>query len=115
VITLIFAMYLVLGCFFGPIEMLLITLPFVFPVVIGLGFDPVWFGIALVIVIEIGLLTPPLGINLFVVMAVSRNEVTLGEAALACLPYWLLMLALLAVITVFPQIALFLPRISGYG
>ncbi len=115
VITLIFAMYLVLGCFFGPIEMLLITLPFVFPVVTGLGFDPVWFGIALVIVIEIGLLTPPLGINLFVVMAVSRNEVTLGEAALACLPYWLLMLALLAVITVFPQIALFLPRISGYG
>ncbi len=115
VITLIFAMYLVLGCFFGPIEMLLITLPFVFPVVTGLGFDPVWFGIALVIVIEIGLLTPPLGINLFVVMAVSRNEVTLGEAALACLPYWLLMLALLAIITIFPQIALFLPRISGFG
>ncbi|MBK7261642.1 MAG: TRAP transporter large permease [Rubrivivax sp.] len=115
VMTLIFAMYLVLGCFFGPIEMLLITLPFVFPVVTGLGFDPVWFGIALVIVIEIGLLTPPLGINLFVVMAVSRNEVSLGEAALACLPYWLLMLVLLAVITVFPQIALFLPRLSGFG
>ncbi len=115
VMTLIFAMYLVLGCFFGPIEMLLITLPFVFPVVTGLGFDPVWFGIALVIVIEIGLLTPPLGINLFVVMAVSRNEVSLGEAAMACLPYWLLMLVLLALITVFPQIALFLPRISGFG
>ena len=73
VMTLIFAMYLVLGCFFGPIEMLLITLPFVFPVVTGLGFDPVWFGIALVIVIEIGLLTPPLGINLFVVMAVCAR------------------------------------------
>jgi TRAP-type C4-dicarboxylate transport system permease large subunit len=56
-----------------------------------------------------------LGINLFVVMAVSRNEVSLGEAALACLPYWLLMLVLLAVITVFPQIALFLPRLSGFG
>ena len=115
VITLIYLMYLVLGCFFGPIEMLLITLPFVFPLVTGLGFDPVWFGIVLVIVIEIGLLTPPLGINLFVVMAVSRNEVSLGEAALACLPYWMLMLAALALITVFPQIALTLPRLAGFG
>jgi len=115
VITLIYAMYLVLGCFFGPVEMLLITLPFVFPLVTGLGFDPVWFGIVLVIVIEIGLLTPPLGINLFVAMAVSRNEVTLGEVALACLPYWLLMLGALALITVFPQIALVLPQSAGFG
>lgn len=115
VITLVYVLYLVLGCFFGPIEMLLITLPFVFPLVTGLGFDPVWFGIVLVIVIEIGLLTPPLGINLFVVMAVSRNEITLGEAALACMPYWLLMLAALALITVAPQIVLFLPQAAGFG
>ncbi len=115
VLTLVFALYLVLGCFFGPVEMLLITLPFVFPLVTGLGYDPVWFGIALVIVIEVGLLTPPLGINLFVVMAVSRNEVTLGEAALACLPYWLLMLALLAFITLVPEVVLFLPHAAGLG
>jgi len=115
VITLIYLIYFVLGCFFGPIEMLLITLPFVFPLVTGLGFDPVWFGIVLVIVIEIGLLTPPLGINLFVVMAVSGNEVTLGEAALACLPYWLLMIAVLFLVTVFPQIVLFLPQTAGFG
>ncbi|MEJ8574186.1 TRAP transporter large permease [Microbaculum marinum] len=114
VITLIYAMYLVLGCFFGPIEMLLITLPFVFPLVTGLGFDPVWFGIVLVIVIEIGLLTPPLGINLFVIMAISRNEVSLGEAAIACLPYWLLMLAALVLITLEPQLALFLPNAVGF-
>lgn len=115
VLTLVFGMYLILGCFFGPIEMLLITLPFVFPLVTGLGYDPVWFGIALVIIIEVGLLTPPLGINLFVVMAVSRNEVSLGEAALACLPYWLLMLALLVVIACFPGIVLFLPHAMGLG
>ena len=115
ILTLVFVMYLVLGCFFGPVEMLLITLPFVFPLVTGLGYDPVWFGIALVIVIEIGLLTPPLGINLFVVMAVSRNEVSLGEAALACLPYWLLMIALLAFITLLPEVVLFLPRAAGLG
>jgi len=115
VLLLIFAMYLVLGCFFGPIEMLLITLPFVFPLVVGAGYDPVWFGIALVIVIEIGLLTPPMGINLFVVMAVSRNQVSLGEAALASLPYWLLMLLLLAAITLLPNIVLFLPHVAGFG
>ncbi|MEQ8347048.1 MAG: TRAP transporter large permease [Sneathiellaceae bacterium] len=115
VITLIYAMYLVLGCFFGPVEMLLITLPFVFPVVTGLGFDPVWFGIALVIVIEIGLLTPPLGINLFVLITVSENRVTLGEAAIACLPFWILMLIALFLITVFPQIALVLPQIAMGG
>ncbi len=115
ILTLIYAMYLVLGCLFGPVEMLLITLPFVFPLVTGLGYDPVWFGIVLVIVIEIGLLTPPLGINLFVIMAISRNEVSLGEAALACLPYWLLMLLALALITLEPQLALFLPEASGFG
>ena len=115
ILSLILAMYLVLGCFFGPVEMLLITLPFVFPLIVGAGYDPVWFGIALVIVIEVGLLTPPMGINLFVVMAMSRNEVTLGEAALAALPYWLLMLALLALITVFPDIVLFLPHAAGFG
>ncbi len=115
ILTLIYAMYLVLGCLFGPVEMLLITLPFVFPLVTGLGYDPVWFGIVLVIVIEIGLLTPPLGINLFVIMAISRNEVSLGEAALACLPYWLLMLVALALITLEPQLALFLPEASGFG
>jgi len=112
VITLIYAMYMVLGCFFGPLEMLLITLPFVFPVVTGLGFDPVWFGIVLVIVIEIGLLTPPVGINLFVLIAVSGNRVTLGEAAIASIPYWTLMLLALALITLEPRIALFLPDLA---
>lgn len=115
ILVLIYAMYFVLGCFFGPIEMLLITLPFVFPLVTGLGYDPVWFGVVLVIVIEIGLLTPPVGINLFVVMAISRNQVSLGEAALACLPYWMLMLLALTLITLAPEIVLFLPHAAGFG
>lgn len=115
VMTLIYGLYLILGCFFGPLEMLLITLPVVYPIVIGLGFDPVWFGIALVIVIEIGLLTPPLGINLFVMMAVSRNAVPMSEVAVACIPYWLIMLGALALITVLPEIVLFLPSAFGIG
>ena len=115
VILAIYLMYMILGCFFGPIEMLLITLPFVFPLVTGLGYDPVWFGIVLVIVIEIGLLTPPVGINLFVVMAISRNQVSLGEVAMACVPFWLIMVGMLLVLTLMPQIALFLPQIAGFS
>lgn len=111
IIGLIYALYLVLGCFFGPIEMMLITLPFTFPLVVGLGYDPVWFGIALVILIEVGLLTPPVGINLYVVMAISKGKVSLGEAAAASAPYWIIMLLFLALLTAYPQIALFLPRL----
>ena len=109
IIIMVFATYVVLGCFVGPLEMMLITLPLTFPLVTGLGYDPVWFGIVLVIVSEIGLLTPPLGVNLFVMMAVTGGRVSLGEAATACLPYWLLMLVLLAIITVEPRIVLVLP------
>ena len=115
VILAIYLMYMILGCFFGPIEMLLITLPFVFPLVTGLGYDPVWFGVVLVIVIEIGLLTPPVGINLFVVMAISRNQVSLGEVAMACVPFWMIMVCMLLLLTLMPQIALFLPQIAGFS
>ena len=109
IIIMVYLSYIVLGCFVGPLEMMLITLPLTFPLVTGLGYDPVWFGIVCVIVSEIGLLTPPLGVNLFVMMAITKGKVTLGEAARACLPYWLLMLILLALITVVPQIVMFLP------
>ena len=109
IIIMVYLSYIVLGCFVGPLEMMLITLPLTFPLVTGLGYDPVWFGIVCVIVSEIGLLTPPLGVNLFVMMAITKGKVTLGEAARACLPYWLLMLILLAIITVAPQIVMFLP------
>ena len=110
IIIMVYLSYIVLGCFVGPLEMMLITLPLTFPLVTGLGYDPVWFGIVCVIVSEIGLLTPPLGVNLFVMMAITKGKVTLGEAARACLPYWLLMLILLALITVVPQIVMFLPN-----
>ena len=99
-----------LGCLLAAIEMLLITLPFTFPVIIGLGYDPVWFGIAVVMLIEIGMLTPPLGMNLFVILAISGGRLNLSELAIACIPFWLILMAGLAIITAFPQIVLFLPN-----
>ena len=107
----IYLLYIVLGCMLAAIEMLLITLPFTFPVVIALGYDPVWFGIAVVMLIEIGMLTPPLGMNLFVILAISNGRMTLGELARACIPFWLILMAGLAIITFFPEIALFLPNL----
>lgn len=112
-IALVYLLYIFLGCFFGPVEMLLITLPITYPLVIGMGFDPVWFGIALVIVIEIGLLSPPLGINLFILMAMSDDRITLWQAARLCVPFIAIMIATLVLITAFPQIVLWLPQIAG--
>lgn len=110
VLLLIYGLYILLGMFFGPIEMMLITLPFTFPLVTGLGFDPIWFGVALVILIEVGLLTPPVGINLFVVTSITKNRLSLGDTAMVALPYIFIMLLLLALITVSPQIVLWLPQ-----
>jgi len=86
VIALIYLAYLILGCFFESMSMMFITLPVVFPVVTQMGFDPVWFGIVMVMVVEIAVLTPPLGMNLFILMAVSKGRHSLAETAAAAVP-----------------------------
>jgi C4-dicarboxylate transporter, DctM subunit len=111
VLLAIYALYLVLGCLLAAIEMLLITLPFTFPLIVGLGYDPVWFGIAVVMLIEIGMLTPPLGMNLFIILAVSEGKMSLGDVAKSCIPFWIILMFSLTLITIFPEIALFLPGI----
>tara|TARA_B100001123_G_scaffold412991_1_gene510911 strand:+ start:1257 stop:2546 length:1290 start_codon:yes stop_codon:yes gene_type:complete len=111
VLIAVYCLYLVLGCLLAAIEMLLITLPFTFPLIIGLGYDPVWFGIAVVMLIEIGMLTPPLGMNLFIILAVSEGRMSLGEVARSCIPFWFILIGSLTLITIFPQIALFLPNL----
>ncbi|WP_137387693.1 TRAP transporter large permease [Rhodoligotrophos defluvii] len=109
VLLAVVVFYLVLGCFFDGISLMLMTLPIVFPVMTGIGFDPIWLGVVITILIEIGMLTPPVGMNLYVLTGITGNKVTLLEAARASVPYWLLLLAGVAILTIFPQIALFLP------
>lgn len=103
--------YLVLGCFFDGISLMLMTLPIVFPVMTGVGFDPVWLGVIVTILIEVGMLTPPVGMNLYVLSGITGNRVTLLQAAWASLPYWLILLLGVAILTAFPMIALLLPRL----
>ncbi len=109
VLAVIGVVYLILGCFFDGISLQLMTLPIVYPVLTGLGFDAVWLGVAITIMIEIGMLTPPIGINLFVLSAITKGEVPLGKAAISATPFWLLLVFGAIIITVFPQVALFLP------
>jgi len=111
VIILVYLLYLILGCFVDFISMLLMTLPFVFPIVINLGYDPFWFGVVLTIVGEIGLLTPPVGMNLYVLQGVTQGEVSLGEVAKGSIPYFLMLGITLLLITAFPQLCTWLPSV----
>jgi TRAP-type C4-dicarboxylate transport system permease large subunit len=104
--------YLVLGCFFDGLSMMIMTLPLVFPLLTGAGFDPVWLGVMVTIMIEVGMLTPPVGMNLFVLVGITGGEVTLGEAARAALPYWLALLVGLGLLCLMPGIALWLPGLA---
>lgn len=104
--------YLVLGCFFDGISLLLMTLPITFPMVTGMGFDPVWFGVIVTLLMEVGMITPPVGLNLFVLSSITRGEVSVSSAARAAFPYWIVLLAAVALLTVFPKIALWLPNLT---
>ena len=103
--------YLVLGCFFDGLSLMIMTLPVVFPLLTGLGFDPIWIGVIITIVIEIGQITPPVGLNLSVLTALTKNEVSLGRVAIATVPYWLIHLLAILILTIFPIIALYLPNL----
>jgi tripartite ATP-independent transporter DctM subunit len=110
VLLVVVAVYLVLGCFFDGLSMMIMTLPIVFPLLTGLGFDPVWLGVIVTIMIEVGMLTPPVGMNLFVLVGITNQDVSLGEAAKASTPYWLALLVGVLLLTLLPGIATWLPN-----
>lgn len=111
VLLVVVLIYLVLGCFFDGLSLMIMTLPVVFPLLTGLGFDPIWIGVIITIVIEIGQITPPVGLNLSVLTALTKNEVSLGRVAIATVPYWLIHLLAILILTIFPIIALYLPNL----
>ena len=109
VLLLVVLIYLVLGCFFDGLSLMIMTLPIVVPLMTGLGYDAIWLGVIITILIEIGQVTPPVGLNLSVLVSVTKEKVSLGEAAYATIPYWLILLGGIGVLALVPQIALFLP------
>jgi len=108
--TLLFivALYIVLGFFIETLSLMVATIPIVVPIVADLGFDKVWFGILLILLIEMALITPPVGLNLYVVQG-ARRDGHLGEVMLGALPFVAVMLAMAALLILFPGLALWLP------
>ena len=99
-----------LGCFMETLSMLLITAPLITPIVVALGYDPVWFGILLMVLLETALITPPIGINLYVVQAV-RQRGDLMDIMKGVLPFVVTMFAMAALLLLFPELALWLPSL----
>ncbi|MEM7422918.1 MAG: TRAP transporter large permease [Pseudomonadota bacterium] len=109
VMVLILAVYLVLGCVFESLSMLLLTVPIFFPLVTSLGYDAVWFGIIVVVVTEISLITPPVGLNVFVLRGVVP-DVSTGTIFRGVTPFWIADILRLALLVLVPWLVLILPR-----
>ncbi|MCR9107476.1 TRAP transporter large permease [Marivita sp. XM-24bin2] len=108
-LMMILAIYIVLGCFLEGFAMLVLTLPIFFPIVLDLGIDPIWFGVLVVLSLEMGLISPPVGLNVFIVKSVAPG-VSLGRIFVGVVPFWVMMMLTLAILVAFPQISLFLPN-----
>lgn len=114
ILMAIIGLYLILGCFIETITLMVATTPLVVPVIKSIGYDPVWFGVVFVILIEAALITAPIGMNLFVVQTV-RGGGPFRDVVLGSLPFLFMMFFMIALLVVFPDLALFLPREFGAG
>jgi tripartite ATP-independent transporter DctM subunit len=108
IMLMILLIYIALGCVFESLSMLLLTVPIFFPLVRDLGYDPVWFGIVVVVVTEISLITPPVGLNVFILKGVV-GDVSTGTIFRGVTPFWVADIFRLAILVLFPAIVLFLP------
>ncbi len=101
--------YVLLGCLLDGFSIVVMTLPIALPMVTAAGFDPIWFGIYLILMVEVSQITPPVGFNLFVIQGLTKEPIM--KIAVHALPFFFLMLLTTAIITAFPQIALYLPQL----
>jgi C4-dicarboxylate transporter DctM subunit len=105
---------LILGCFMDPASMLVITLPIAFPVLHRLGYDAVWLGVLVTIAVEVGMITPPVGLNLFVLKGVVPKHISSKDIAIGSMPFVFVLLLGLVIVMAFPEIAIWLPKAVGY-
>jgi tripartite ATP-independent transporter DctM subunit len=110
IITVMMLIYVVLGTVMEELTMVLLTIPLFFPIVTALGFDPVWFGVLIVMIVQIGLISPPVGMNMFVINTLLP-KVGLGKIFRGCWPFTVVMVAVLVLLIAFPQLSLWLPSL----
>jgi C4-dicarboxylate transporter DctM subunit len=113
-IALIIFLYIPMGMFMDTLAMLLLTVPIFFPIVTALGFDPIWYGVIMVVIIEAALITPPVGVNVFVIRTLAP-DVPLSHMFWGAIPFFILMMVGVAIFALFPQICLFLPNLMMKG
>ncbi len=109
ILAILLAAFIVLGMFLEGFAILVLTLPIVHPLIVELGYDPIWFGVLMVIVLEMGLISPPVGVNVFVVKGIAE-DVPMRDIFIGILPFWAAMVVCMVVLVMFPEIALFLPN-----
>ncbi len=112
-LLVMFAVLIVLGMFVDQLSQMMLTLPIFMPLIVALGFDPIWFGVVMLLAMEISLITPPFGVLLFVMMGAGPPGATLPRVALAGLPYIVCGVVLLGLLIAFPGIALYLPSLAN--
>jgi tripartite ATP-independent transporter DctM subunit len=113
VMIVIMFFFLLGGCFMDALGMILLTIPIFYPVAVAIGYDPIWFGVVIVLVTELGVITPPVGINVYVVSGIAKN-VPLEVIFKGAFPFVITLVTYITLMVVFPQIALFLPGLIGH-
>ncbi|MCX5812362.1 MAG: TRAP transporter large permease [Proteobacteria bacterium] len=112
ILTIIIAIYFVLGCFLDSVSMMVLTLPVIFPVIVAIGFNPIWFGVVAVLMMEAGLITPPVGLNVYTIAGIAK-DVPMADIFRGSMPFLLAIIITTIILTIFPIIALYLPSLMG--
>jgi len=112
VLAIIIGIYFALGCFLDAVSMMVLTLPVVFPVIVALHFHPIWFGVVAVLMMEGGLITPPVGLNVYTLAGIAK-DVPMAEIFKGATPFLVSIILTAVVLTIFPKIALYLPSLMG--
>lgn len=112
-LALIILFYIILGMFLEPVSMTFITLPTLFPLIQASGFDLIWFGVIYTITMEVAVLTPPVGLNLYVIQSIEKDRLTIIDVIKGCLPFIGALIFLIVLMVVFPELAVWLPNVMG--
>ena len=112
ILVMIIFLYLILGCFIDALSMVLLTIPIFYPLIVNLNYDPIWFGIVIVMVIEMAMITPPVGMNVFVIKG-SFPDIPIEKIFKGIIPFLMVEIILIVLLIAFPEIVLFLPGITG--
>jgi C4-dicarboxylate transporter DctM subunit len=112
IMALLVVAYMILGCIMEGLAIMVLTLPIVYPMVLSLGFDPIWFGIIITLVMEMSLITPPVGVNVFIISGLVK-DVPMYTIFRGTLPFFVCMIVCTALLIIFPEIALYLPKAMG--